>query len=347
MLFFGAATAGCALAQEESAPAAASPKSIVYSATEHDSIDGFAENPAVTRRMIDSLVLAVTHERDVGKAWRSLVAPTDRIGIKVATAGRRYFSSHRGLVAAIVSGLEAAGIPRSRVVVWDRLSGNLRAAGFVETPGGYAVHSIDPPAGFDPKTKVVAPMFGRLIWGDELFHGKSSALSQVSFDNHQLSAESHFATILSKEVTKIINVPVFSDESGCGVAGALYNVTVPNIDNNRRFTQAGGASSIVDLYGNSQIGPKVVLHILDGLVAQYAGGPGFNPNYAFLHRTLYASKDPVAIDATALRLMEGWRKEARLPPIGAHAEWLQEAQVMGLGQFAEEAIEVRPIVAAP
>ncbi len=296
MLSFGAATLGGALAQQEAEPppSAPVPKSIVYSATERDSIEGFTENPAVTRRMVDSLVLAVTHEHDLAKAWRSLVSPTDRVGIKVSTTGRRYFSSHKGVVAEIVSGLEAAGIPRSKVVVWDRLSGNLRAAGFVETPGGYMVHAIDPPQGFDQKTKVIAPMFGRLIWGDPLFHGKPNELSKISFDNEQLSAESHFATILSREVTKIINVAVFSDEAGCGVAGALYNVTVPNVDNNRRFTQPGGASSIVDLYGNSQIGPKVVLNILDGLVAQYAGGPGFNPNYAFHHCTLYASKDPVA-----------------------------------------------------
>ena len=38
---------------------------------------------------------------------------------------------------------------------------------------------------------------------------------------------------------------------------------------------------------------------MDGLVAQYAGGPQSQPNYAIHHATLYASKDPVALDAVA------------------------------------------------
>ena len=79
------------------------------------------------------------------------------------------------------------------------------------------------------------------------------------------------------------------------------------------------------------------------MVAQYAGGPRFDPNYAFIYGTLYASKDPVALDATALRLIEGWRKEARLPPVGARADWLQMAEQMGLGNAAESRIVLRQI----
>ena len=63
------------------------------------------------------------------------------------------------------------------------------------------------------------------------------------------------------------------------------------------------------------MGPKVVLNLMDGLIAQYGGGPEWQPNYSWTHATLYASKDPVAIDATALRLLEKWRQrgEAALP----------------------------------
>jgi Domain of unknown function (DUF362) len=331
---------------EPPGPPAPPPKSVVFSATDPASIDGFIENPEVTRRMVDNLLAAVTQERDPGKAWRTLVAPTDHVGIKVSTVGGRYFSTHHGVVAAILSGLEAAGIPRGKVLIWDRESENLREAGFRGQRGGVTVRAIDPPGGFDPKIKFTAPIFGRLIWGDLLFHGSAPGIAKASFEDEQFSADSHFAEILTHDVTKIINVAIFSDDRGCGIAGALYNATVPNVDNNRRFSQPGGPSSIIDLYRTAQIGPKVVLHILDGLVAQYAGGPAFNPNYAFPHRTLYASKDPVALDATALRLVERWRKEARLPAIGEQGSWLQEGEVMGLGHSAEDAIEVRAVTAA-
>ncbi|HEY2343402.1 MAG TPA: DUF362 domain-containing protein, partial [Chthoniobacteraceae bacterium] len=206
---------------------------------------------------------------------------------------------------------------------------------------------IDPPKGFDPKATIVAPMFGRLIWGDLLFRGLREGVTQASVDNQQITAQSHFASILTHDVTKIINVANFSDDEGCGIAGALYNVTVPNLDNNRRFLQHGGASSIIDVYLNSQIAPKVVLHVMDGLIAQYAGGPAFDPNYAFDHRTIYASKDPVALDATALRLLEHWRQEAKLPAIGEHGAWVQEGEVMGIGHFEESAIEQRQLSLTP
>ena len=137
---------------------------------------------------------------------------------------------------------------------------------------------------------------------------------------------------------------MLSDESGCGVAGALYNMTVPNVDNWRRFTQPeGGADSIPDLYADAHLGPKVVLTIMDALRPQYAAGPHFNPNYAFSLHTIFASKDPVALDAHALRLIEGWRKDAKLPPVGKRAEWLESAAQAGLGNFAEQKIMLRPV----
>ena len=118
-------------------------------------------------------------------------------------------------------------------------------------------------------------------------------------------------------MTKIINLPVLADETHIGVAGALYNVTVPNVDNWRRFLalEGGATDSIPDLYADEHLAPKIVLHLMDGLTAQYADGPRGNPNYAFAHATLYASRDPVALDATAARKIEGWRKESKLPSI--------------------------------
>jgi hypothetical protein len=86
---------------------------------------------------------------------------------------------------------------------------------------------------------------------------------------------------------------------------------------------------------------------MDGLTAQYAAGPVGNPNYAFAHCTLYASRDPVALDATALRQIEAWRKEAKLPAIGRRADWLRDAEELGLGQFHEDAIHLQTVSLSP
>ena len=139
-------------------------------------------------------------------------------------------------------------------------------------------------------------------------------------------------------MTKIINVPVLSDERSCGVAGAIYNASIPNVDNWRRFMQTEGqiSSSPAEVFADERIGPKCVLHIMDGLVAQYAGGPAFAPNYAFAHQTIYASKDPVALDSVALRELDGWRVPAKLPPLAKRGAWLADAAAMGLGKLPDD-----------
>ena len=320
--------------------------SVIYSADDALALEQLEENPAVTRRMVDSLVLAVTQQPDLARAWRSLVSPTDHVGIKVCAAGGRYFASHRGIVEAVVAGLGEAGVPPAHVIVWDRDADDLRAAGFTAQRGGYQVRSIAPVTGYDREAPVTAPTLGKLIWGDLLFHDPGARSGKRATAADQLSSTSHVASVVSREVTKIINIPVLSDESGCGVAGALYNMTVPNVDNWRRFTQLeGGADAIPDVYADANLGPKVVLTIMDALRPQYAGGPQFNPNYAFSWHMIYASKDPVALDAHAFRLIEGWRKEAKLPPIGKRAAWLEGAAQSGLGNFAEGKIAIRPVEA--
>lgn len=313
-------------------------RSTIYLTREPAAIERFATNDALVRRMVDRLVIATTGAPSVAAAWRSLIAPGERIGIKVDARGGRDFSTHPAVVAAIVAGLESAGHARRNIIVWDRSAADLAAAGFVERSGGYRVRAIEPPAGYDPAQTVISPVSGKLIWGDLDFRRRGRGLDPVEED--QLSAESHWARVLG-EVTKIINVPTLTDSTGTGIAGALYNATVPNIDNWRRFAQV--PDYICDLYTDSRVGPKVVLHLMDGLIAQYAGGPGRQPAYSLHHATLYASRDPVALDATALRQIEKWRVQAELPPIGQRGAWLQLAEAIGIGWADPAQIDLIPL----
>jgi uncharacterized protein (DUF362 family) len=332
---------------EEASPPPAVEKaksSTVFYAQSLEAVEQFQENRAITRHLVDDLVKAVTGQASVAGAWRSLVSPQDRVGIKVSTSGAPYCVSHRGVVEAIVAGLEMAGVPRKQIVVWDRDMENLRAAGF-DGRNGFNVQAINPPRGYDREATFTAPVLGKLIWGDLLFREKvRRADGKRASESDQLSSTSHFATILSRNVTKVINVPVLTEEAGCGIAGTLYNMTVPNVDNWRRFLQldASNTESIASLYADEHIAPKVVLHVLDALVAQYAGGPTFQPNYAIHHGTLYASRDPVALDAIGVRKIDEWRKPAKLAPIGGRAGWLESAAQLGLGNFAAEQIVLLP-----
>jgi uncharacterized protein (DUF362 family) len=316
--------------------------SIVYAVHNPASIKDYKTNPRVVHEMVDRLVLAATGQSDVAKAWASLVSPHDRIGIKISAAGGELFTTHHDVVNAIVDGLVAAGHPRSTIIVWDRSLGGIKDAGYRAGIDGYQLQAITPRDGYDAKAVLTAPFMGQLIWGDLDYLGDARKMLS---DIENTSNVSHFSKILSSEVTKIINVPVMSISETNGIAGCIYNMTIPNIDNWRRFAQGPrfGTESLAEIYANPLIAKQVVFNLMDGLIAQYAGGPQSQPNYATHHATLYASKDPVALDAIALKRLEEWRARASLPAIGRLAAYVSFASQLGLGNAAPNRIEVRNI----
>ncbi len=319
------------------------PTSVVYRAHDSAAIADYRANPEVVRGMVNRLVCAVTQKPDVASAWRSLVKPNDRIGIKISAAGGELFTTHRAIVDTIVDGLVAAGHARRDIIVWDKSLGGIREAGY-SGDEGYQLKSIPPRDGYDPKATISTPFLGNLIWGDYEYIGNRGQMALLS-DKENTSSVSHLSKIVANEVTKIINLPVMSDSVRNGVAGCLYNVTIPNIDNWRRFGVPPdfGASSIPEIYNDPHIGQKVVFNLMDGLLAQYAGGPESQPGYSFPFATLYASKDPVAIDAMVLRQLEEWRKKRRVPPIKRLGLHVPIAAQFGLGNADLSRIQIRDV----
>jgi len=211
-------------------------RSLVAVAHDLRAMDGFDENAAVTRRMVDALARTVTGCSDTRAAWREFAGTDTRVGIKVTASGGPYFSTRRGVVAAVVAGLRDAGV--REIIVWDKNAADLRSAGFTPQRLGCEVRAIDPPHGWDRASSFQAPALGKLIWGDLLFSEKVNPRGLGSNADDLLSSKSHLATILSKDVPRFINIAALSDEPGCGVAGALHSAVVGNLDNWRRFTTA-------------------------------------------------------------------------------------------------------------
>lgn len=345
-LLLGAASRAAEEAPPQPVLRAQAASATVWVAHDDSAMDRFTEVPSVTRRMVNALVRAAAGESDLSRAWKKFAGPKDRIGIKVNAGAGPHFSTRVGVVRAIVDGLEQAGVNPRNVIVWDRDSEELRAAGFTAQRLGCKVRGIDPPRGWDRAATFAAPALGRLIWGDATFIERNTkVLGRQTTDSDQLSSNSHLAAIVTKDITKIINVGTLTDDAGCGVGGVFYNLAVKNVDNWRRFVavEQSAADSIPELYASEHLGPKVVLHFLDGLLAQYAGGPEANPNYAYDHATLYASRDPVALDALAARRIDEWRKLAKLPPIARRAEWLRTAEQLGLGEASEDRLKLVPV----
>jgi uncharacterized protein (DUF362 family) len=301
-------------------------------------MNGYAPNGPAVEAMTDDLVMAATGQKSVAGAWRSLVAPGDHVGIKIAAAGGVDFSTHTPIVRAVLRGLAEAGVPMSQVVIWDRT--DPRDVGYEVFEGAPGLRGIEPFSGYEPKAVVTIPRLGRLIWGDVDFQTRGPS-PLLRAQREQYSVDSHWSRLICG-LNKIINIPVMSASEDCGVAGCIYNVTLPNVDNWRRFMNPPecGDPFLCDLYSDEHAGPKVVINIMDGLIAQYGGGPEWQPSYSWPYATIYAGKDPVAIDATALRLFETWRKAAKLPALADRAKYLQTAAEMGLGNYEPSQIEL-------
>ena len=326
-------------------------KSQVFYATDTNSLTKMrVPNPVLIQLMVDKIVMAATGKADRASAWRSLVKTTDRVGIKVSAAGGSVSGTHPDVVNAIANGLIDAGVPTANIIVWDRNLEDLLATGFRRESRLYQLRWVDPASGYDRKSQLTAPVLGRLIWGDSGFGNRTgSRMEDRLSSGEQLSSNSYFAKVLSKDVSKVINVPSLTDSFLTGVHGALANMTLPNLDNWRRFTRepAFGDPYLAEIYADDMIRGKVVLTILDGLILQYAGGPFPNPGFSIANHTLYASKDPVAIDATAARLLNENRSPAKLPTLEKMTHWLESASVIGLGKYKESDIDLVPIATRP
>lgn len=322
---------------------AQSTSSVFYAIDAKAVTEGRVVQPSVVRRMVDSLVCGVTKKATPAAAWRSLVSPADKVGIKVSAQGGSVSGTNPEVVQAIVEGLRSAGVPEKHIIVWDRNREDLLLAGFRPDTGAYELRWVDPSNGYDSQAVVSAPVLGKLIWGDRKFGDKTGMrFSDLLSEGDQLSSQSYYAKVLSAEVTKVINVPSLTDSFMTGINGAFVNMTLSNLDNWRRFAKsaAAGDSHIAEIYADAVIRDKVVLTILDGLILQYAGGPFPNPNFSLDNFALFASKDPVAIDATAVRLIDEVRKANKLPLIRPMTAYIEAGQQLGLGEFAESRIEM-------
>lgn len=296
---------------------------------------------AQVRRMVDDLVVAVTGRADVASAWRSLVRPSDRIGLKVSTSGAPVSSTHPAVVEAVAEGLVAAGVPPDRIVIWDRKWEDISRAGYGKLGRRFVVTSTDRAGGYHPQEVATAAVMGKLIHGDRDFDSRNT-------QGDQTSSKSYISNVLVSGVDKVVHLPALSDHLSSGLNGALSGMVIDNLDNWRRLARPPhhGDPFLAELYADPRLGGRVVLTILDALRLQYAGGPFPEPQYVVNHGAIYASRDPVAIDVLGVDLLDGFRKQAGMPSLSKMTGWLASAEVLGLGVSAREKIRTIRVGAA-
>ena len=313
-------------------PAATEVKSVLAYALLPASVEGGVIRASMVARMVDAVVQTVAGKPDIASAWRVFVDPKDRVGIKVSAAGAPVSSTHAEVVTAVAAGLVAAGVDAKNIVIWDRLGRDIELAGYEQLAARYKVTSTDAEGGYDDKAKLLAAVMGKLIIGDVEFGRKRG---------DQVSSTSHVSRVLGG-LDKVVHVPALADSMHSGVRGALAGMVLDNIDNWRRLARPPhyGDPYLPEIYADPRLGGKVVLTILDALRPQYAGGPFPGAEFSVNYGAIFASRDPVAIDATGMRLLDDFRKDAKLPVLSKITRWLDSAEVLGLGRADDAQIEL-------
>ena len=319
------------------------PLSPVILAERPDAVQQYTVDAGQARQMLNKELMTLTSAPDIGTAWTRLgITPQDVVGIKIATAGGSAFCTHRALVQAICDGLQAAGVPPSQVIIWDKYQNKMAAAGYplqAATARQAAVQSIVPSLNYDPDVYYRNGIRGNLIWGDYQFMASFDSDDTIS---DRVRNRSYYTQLITKTCTKLINVPVLSCNEYFGIDGCLSNLAMGSTDNNRRLVgpPTYGDPAIDEVFDQSFIRRKVVVHILDAMVAQCAGGPAFNPLFCRSLGAIYVGRDPVAIDSLALPRIESMRRDMNVPIVRNASNYVTSAAVLGLGTTDRRRIQL-------
>jgi uncharacterized protein (DUF362 family) len=221
------------------------------------------------------------------QAWKNLVHPGEKVGLKVNTIAGRGLSTNSVVVEAICERLQQAGIQARDIIVWDRENSELERAGY------------------------------RL--SSDVNHLRCLGSDAFGYEEQPESfgtARSRLSKILTRNCDVLINVPILKDHSDAGITAALKNM-YGVIDNPYRLHGGGCSSGIADLNMLPAIRTKMRLTICDATTAAFDGGPSFDPESTWQYNGLIMARDPVALDYTAWQIIERKRAEQKLKTLPA------------------------------
>jgi hypothetical protein len=250
---------------------------------------------AVVREMMDRGLRALTGETTTTAAWRRLFEPGDVVGIKVNAGGVPYVVSSPAIVAETCRQLMAVGIPATNLFVFERFQNQIVAIDYVpHLPDGVTVFAAEKGnrrqenGAYDPETYV-----------------------EVEFFDED-DTRSNMMRLVTRKLTKIVNVPNMKDHGATGVTGCLKNVAYGCFSNVARSHARGKTHTLTSVGTFASVEPlrsRVVLQVMDGLHAVWHGGPfAHTDRYVFHPRQLLFGTDPVSIDRLLIEVIDDKRK---------------------------------------
>lgn len=311
------------------------PKSRVVIQEDPEATRAFKADPARVRRLVDRGITNLTSKPSVPAAWRNLVSTQDVIGIKVFTSPGPTAGTRVAVVEAVVQGLLAAKVPPQQIIVWDKQLGDLFAAGYQRLAEQYGVRvESGRLAGWDELTFYENPLLGVPVFGDLEF-GKQG---------DQIGRRSYVTKLVTKEVTRLINITPLLNHNSAGVCGSLYSLSLGSVDNALRFEGESLrlAQAVPEIYALPTLGDRVVLNIVDALICQYQGEQVGRLHYSTPLNQIRMSKDPVALDVLSVQELERQRvlKSATYRSSTNLLDLYQNASLLEIGVSDPKRIDV-------
>ena len=286
-------------------------------------------NEDAVSELIDQAMMQLTGRASAKEAWRDIVLPDDIVGIKINPLAGPELSTHSIIVDKIVEGLYGAGVLRKQIIIWDRFEEHLLNAGY-------------PIQQDESEVRTFASDTEGIGYDDEVFY-ESEKDSVARREND--STRSRYSRIVTQQVDVLINVPVLKHHAMAGVSGCLKNLAFGSVDNTRRFHGK-------PLYCNPAIGEilehkvlreKLVLNIVDGLVASFDKGPTYHAESAWKYGSLFISADPVVLDVLVLQTVNQKREEMELDSMSKLANHITTASKLGLGTNTLDQADLRQV----
>ncbi len=280
--------------------------------------------PDAAKAMLEKALTELTGKPDLTTAVMQFVHKDDIVCVKVNGIARENMGTNKELVLPFIEAMIAGGVKPENITVLEQYIGFLH---------GTRINAQNVPKGV--KTVVhqnakdntaMAPMPDRLIPGT--------------------GVRTRFVKPLT-DATACINFALIKDHSICGYTGALKNMTHGCSINPHDFHVHNASPQIALLYAQDVVKSRVRLSIADGFKVMAQGGPLWkSPQHVKVHGAVYASTDPVALDAIGWDIVEKYRKELGLRSLTEdkrEPSYIKAAADLGLGIFDRGQIKVKEI----
>lgn len=297
----------------------------------------FTPRADVVRQMVERGILAHTGKASPTEAWRSVVKTNDVVGLKVFSAPGHTSGTRPAVVAAVVEGLLAAGLPPKNIVIWDRQLVDLRLGGYFELAERHGVRvAAAASAGWDDKAYYENSLLGNLVWGDAEFGKKGDGIGRKSY----------VARLVARDLTRHISIAPMLNHNLAGVSGHFLSLALGSVDNTLRFesTSRALAEAVPEIFALPTIYDRLALCITDALICQYQGERLTRLQDATPLNQLRFSKDPVALDSLSVAELEAQRLKAGLPAAKFASEIYKNAGTLlelGVSDARQIRVEMR------